>query len=121
MPARNIHHDLVVQALTIDGWTITDNPLRLTYGQRDLYVDLGAEASHTVGAERSGEKIAVEIQSFLSTSPMRDLEEALGQFQVYRAVMAESQPDRKLFMAVPTRAYDGVLSEQLGQLIIDKL
>jgi hypothetical protein len=29
MPARNIYHDAVVQALTADGWTITDDPLRL--------------------------------------------------------------------------------------------
>jgi hypothetical protein len=29
MSAKNIYHDAVVQALTADGWTITDDPLRL--------------------------------------------------------------------------------------------
>jgi XisH protein len=34
VPARNIYHDTVVQALTADGWTITDDPLGLKkFGQ----------------------------------------------------------------------------------------
>jgi hypothetical protein len=70
VPARNIYHDIVVQALTADGWTITDDPLRLSYGGRDLFVDLGAER-RTLAAEKAGQKIAVEIQSFLNPSPVR--------------------------------------------------
>ena len=58
MPARNVYHDAVIRALVADGWTITDDPLKLEYGDRNLYVDLGAEYS-TVGAEKSGRKIAV--------------------------------------------------------------
>jgi hypothetical protein len=62
VPARNIYHDTVVQALRSDGWTVTDDPLRLSYGGRDLFVDLGAERL-TLAAERAGHKIAVEFQS----------------------------------------------------------
>jgi hypothetical protein len=43
MLAKDIYHNVVVQALTKDSWTITDDPLRLQWGSRDLYVDLGAE------------------------------------------------------------------------------
>ena len=43
MPQRDLHHDTVVQALEKAGWTITDDPLHLGYGDRNLYVDLGAE------------------------------------------------------------------------------
>ena len=43
MPARNIYHNQVRNALIKDGWTITHDPLRLTWGDKDLYVDLGAE------------------------------------------------------------------------------
>ena len=50
-------------------------------------MDLGAECS-TLGAERGGRTIAVEIQSFLGFSRLRDLEEAIGQYQVYRVVLA---------------------------------
>ncbi len=43
MPALDLYHDAVKNALLIDGWTITDDPLRLSYGGEDVYVDLGAE------------------------------------------------------------------------------
>ena len=43
MPARDIYHDAVKNALLKDGWTITDDPLHLKWGQKDMYVDLGAQ------------------------------------------------------------------------------
>ena len=48
---------------------------------------------------------------------MRDLQEAVGQFVVYRALLSRAEPDRLLFLGVPTRVYDSVLSEPLGQLV----
>jgi hypothetical protein len=60
MPARNIHHDAVVRSLIKDGWTITDDPLRLAYGGREFYVDLGAEQG-PIAAEKENRRIAVEI------------------------------------------------------------
>ena len=43
MPARDMYHDAVRNALVKDGWTITHDPFRLSWGGRDMYVDLGAE------------------------------------------------------------------------------
>ena len=120
MPAKNIYHDVVVHALLADGWTITHDPLTISYGGRDLFVDLGAERV-TLGAEKAGVRIAVEIQSFLSPSPIRDLQEAVGQYEVYRAVLAETDPDRLLFLATPVQVYESLLSEKFGQLIIARL
>lgn len=120
MPAKNIYHDAILHALTADGWTITHDPLTISYGGRDLFVDLGAERP-IVGAEKGERRIAVEIQSFLNPSPVRDLQEAVGQFGVYRAVLAEIEPDRSLYLAVPHRVYETILSERFGQLIIDRL
>jgi hypothetical protein len=120
MPARNIYHDAVAHALVADGWTITDDPLTLSYGGRDLFVDLGAERV-TLGAERNGERIAVEIHSFLNPSPVRDLEEAVGQYDIYRSILAETGSDRLLFLAVPEHVSEGILAERLGQLIVTRL
>ena len=39
MPARDLLHDAVRNALVRDGWTITDDPLRLKVPGRNLYVD----------------------------------------------------------------------------------
>ena len=82
MHARDHDHHVVVNALVADGWAITNDPLSLSFGGRDLYVDLGAE-DVTVGAVREGCQIAVEIKSFLSTSVLSDLERALGQHSLY--------------------------------------
>jgi XisH protein len=120
VPARNLYHDAVIKALRADGWTITHDPLTLSFGGKDLYVDLGAERA-TIAAEKGNQRIAVEIQSFLSPSPVRDLQEAVGQFAVYRTVLAKTEPERTLHMAVPRRVHEGLLAEPLGQLIMASL
>jgi hypothetical protein len=120
VPAKNIYHDAGIRALQADGWTITDDPLRLTYGGKDLFVDLGAERA-AIAAEKAGQRIAVEIQRFLNRSSVRDLEEAVGQYEIYRTVLAEIDPERLLHMAIPRRVYDGLLAEAFGRLIMTRL
>ncbi|HET6573435.1 MAG TPA: element excision factor XisH family protein [Fimbriiglobus sp.] len=120
MPAKNIHHDAVIAALVADGWTITDDPLYLSVEDRKLFVDLAAERN-TIAAERDDKKIAVEVQSFAGGSAVRDLQEALGQYAMYRVILARQHPDRPLFMAVPRVVYDGILSEQLGRIVVADL
>lgn len=66
MPAKDIFHDAVRIGLEKDGWVITDDPLRIEVGDVEMYIDLGAE--QVLAAEREGEKIAVEIKSFIGTS-----------------------------------------------------
>jgi XisH protein len=120
VPAPNIYHDAVVRALVADGWTITHDPLTLSFGGKDLFVDLDAERA-TIAAEKSGQRIAVEIQSFLGPSPVRDLKEAVGQYEVYRAVLEETEPDRPLYLALPRRVRESLLSERFGALIVNRL
>jgi XisH protein len=117
VPAKNAHHDTVIAALVTDGWSITHDPLSLKVGNRVLHVDLGAEKL-PIGAERAGEKIAVEIQSFASPSPIADLQQALGQFEMYRLILADQEPDRVLFLAVTATVYDGILSEEIGRFVL---
>jgi hypothetical protein len=81
MPAKDLFHDCFVRALQKDGWTITHDPLTVSVGKTDLLIDLGAE--RMVAAERNGERIAVEIKSFVKLSPIQDLKEAVGQFVLY--------------------------------------
>ena len=120
MPAKNIYHGAVIHALTADGWTITHDPLTLSFGGKDLFIDLGAERA-PLAAERGGRRIAVEVQSFVSPSPVRDLQEAVGQYDIYRALLAETEPERGLYLAVPRRVHEGLLSERFGQLVVARL
>ena len=120
MSARNIYHDCVIRVLERDGWTITHDPLQLKYGGERLFVDIGAQQL-PLGAEKLGRKIAVEVQSFVGHSPMNDLEKALGQFARYRLVLAKNEPERVLYLAVPTRVDDNLLSREMSQLLLSKL
>src|SRR5258708_23272389 len=98
MPAKNLYHDAAVDALEADGWTITDDPLTLAVGERNVYIDLGAERAS--GVERVGVVlIAVEVQSFVSRSPVADLQQALGQDGMDQSVLANRQPHRNLVLA----------------------
>ncbi len=94
MPARDIYHNIVKNALRRDGWTITHDPLKLELGKKDLYVDLGAE--QLIAAEKKNCKIAVEIKSFVGRSDIDDLEKALGQYILYNDILDEKEPERIL-------------------------
>jgi len=117
MPAKDIYHDTVKQALVKDGWTITHDPLRLQWGAKDMYVDLGAE--RLLAAEKAGHKIAVEVKSFIGPSEIEDLKIALGQFVLYRAVMQHTEPDRELYLAVRQATYSALFDEPVGRLLLD--
>ena len=116
MPARDIYHMVVKNALLKDGWTITHDPLRLSWGARDVFIDFGAE--RIIAAEKAGQKIAVEVKSFVGDSAVNDLEKAVGQFVVYRAILAEKEPQRMLYFAVPQFVIREVFEQPLGELLL---
>ena len=118
MPARDHDHEQVRRALLSDGWTITHDPLRLRWGNRDMYVDLGAE--RMLAAEKAERRIAVEIKSFSGPSLVDDLEKAIGQYALYRDVMDETEANRELYVAVREAVYADFFQEPIGRLALDK-
>jgi hypothetical protein len=80
MPQLDIIHDFVKNALIKDGWLVTE-PYVIKYGKTTLYADLSAE--RIIGAERDGQKLVVEVKSFVGASKIQDLKEALGQYDIY--------------------------------------
>lgn len=118
MPARDIHHHIVKNALTKQHWTITHDPLRLQWGAKDMYVDLRAE--QLLAADKAGHKIAVEIKSFIGPSRVADLEQALGQYTLYQDVLSQVEPDRVLYLAIPNAVFLDLFTEPLGQLLLTK-
>jgi hypothetical protein len=108
--ARDIYHDIVVTALKGDGWTITHDPLILTYGVSAVEVDLGAE--RMLAAEKGTEKIAVEIKSFLGTSRVYDFHQAIGQFVIYKMALKRNQELRTLFLAITSDVYQSFFQDQ---------
>jgi hypothetical protein len=116
MPARDHLHEHVRKALVGDGWTITHDPLRLRWGKKDVYADLGAE--RFVGAQKGQLRIAVKIESFAGPSSTDALEEALGRFLLYRDILARVEPDREHYLAVNDMAYSEVFEDSMGELLL---
>lgn len=104
MPAKDIFHDAVKVGLEKEGWVITADPFFLKIDGKKAFVDLAAERLLT--AQKGSEKIAVEIKSFVGASFLDDLHFAVGQFLNYRAVLAELEPERKVYLAVPLDTYE---------------
>lgn len=117
MPAKDIYHDAVKNALTNDGWTITHDPLKLQVGLRKMFVDLGAEK--LIAAEKNDQKIAVEIKSFISRSEIDDLEDALGQYVLYKKVLAKTEPQRKIFLAIKQSVYVSIFEDEIGKILLE--
>jgi hypothetical protein len=70
-----------------------------------------------LAAEKSGRRIAVEIKSFVGDSEVDDLEKAVGQYVLHRAILAQLEPERSVFLAVPDVILRGVFEEPLGALL----
>jgi len=81
-----------------------------------MYVDLGAEK--IIAAEKDGEKIAVEIKSFIGPSNISEFHTAIGQFINYRVALEEQYPERNLYLAVPLAIYQTFFSLQFIQTVV---
>ncbi|OUL20514.1 fatty-acid oxidation protein subunit alpha [Nostoc sp. RF31YmG] len=128
MSAKDVFHEVVKTALEKDGWQITNDPLTISVGGVNLSIDLAAEK--LIAAEREGQKIAVEVKSFLErSSAISEFHTALGQFINYRGALRRRQPDRVLYLAVPLTTYktffqldfpkDMIVENQVRMLIYD--
>lgn len=118
MPKLDIIHNAVKNTLINDGWAITDDPYIIQYRRTTLYADLGAECP--IAAERNNQKLVVEVKSFVGTSKIQDLKEALGQYDIYRYLLEETAPDRRLYIAVSTVVYKSFFIQDVVQLILRK-
>jgi hypothetical protein len=129
MAQRDAIHDAVKQALVKDGWEITDDPYVIAYGERFLFVDLGAEEIETtetvtgnfIGAERAGIRIAVEIKELRGQSVIVELEQAIGQYVLYRLLLNRVEPERSIYLAIPDKVYLELFTEPIGELVISDL
>lgn len=119
MSARDFIHENVKAALVKDGWTITADPLIVTYKGVDYFVDLAAE--RLIELTRGEELIAVEVKSFRARSAQHEMHSALGQFMVYSTFLRKTQPSRTLFLAIPDVIFDEIFTREAMQMVIDEL
>lgn len=115
MPARDKYHDAVKNALIKDSWTITADPYIIRYEDAELYADLAAEKP--IAAERQGQRIVVEIKSFVGKSLMYDFHNALGQYIVYRNLIQLTEPEYKLYLAIDEIVYEEFFQRKSVQVV----
>ncbi|TAF04256.1 MAG: XisH protein [Oscillatoriales cyanobacterium] len=115
MPAKDTYHNAVKNALIKDGWTITADPYFIKYEDAELYADLAAEKP--IAAERQGQKIVVEIKSFIGRSLMYDFHGALGQYIVYRNLIQLTAPEYTLYLGIDDAVYQDFFQRKSIQLI----
>ncbi len=102
--AKDAFHKQVKNALIKDGWIITSDPLIIRISEAiKVQIDLAAE--NAIAAERNAEKIAVEIKSFISGSDINEFHTALGQYLNYCQALEEVEPERLIYLAVPSETY----------------
>lgn len=118
MPAKDIYHNAVRFALLKDGWNILTDDYTLEYGGDRLYVDIGAEKS--IAAEKQDQRILVEVKSFLGKSFISDLEQAVGQYVIYRDIVLEKNLDFKLYLAITKGIYKSYFQRKLAMMIIKR-
>jgi hypothetical protein len=118
MSAKDRFHEAVKTALIKDGWIITHDPLFLDFDNARIQIDLAGE--RLIAAEREHDKIAVEVKSFLSASTIYEFHLAIGQCFSYRIVLRSQQPERQLYLAVPTYTYDEFFRRPFAQQTIQE-
>lgn len=119
MPARDAIHETVKEAVIKDGWEVTDDPYVISYGDRFLFVDLGA--SNFIGVRQGSKQIAIEIKQFRGQSQVTDLEQAIGQYSLYRILLNQIDPERDLYLAISETTYNDIFDEPIGKLAIAEI
>ena len=104
MARLDLIHNSVKNALVKDGWQITADPFKIEYEEVKLYADLAAE--RPFAARLGNRQIVVEVKSFAGRSNIREFEQALGQYNLYRGFLSVVEPERKLFLAVSEEIYE---------------
>lgn len=115
--AKDRFHDAVRTALEKEGWTITADPYEVSVGDVDFEIDLAAEM---LAAERAGEKIAVEIKSFIGRSNVSEFHTALGQFLNYQFALEEFDPQRKLYLVIPESVYQSFFQRRFTRSVVER-
>ncbi|AUB40866.1 FdxN element excision controlling factor protein [Nostoc flagelliforme CCNUN1] len=119
MSAKDVFHEVVKKALQKDGWQITHDPLSISVDGVNVSIDLAAEK--LIAVEREGEKIAVEVKSFLEkSSAISEFHTALRQFINYRGALRRRQPERVLYLAIPLTTYKTFFQLDFPQAMIEE-
>jgi hypothetical protein len=116
--ARDFYHIAVKNALEKQGWRVTHDPLYFDFEDFSIMLDLAAE--RIIAFERDQERIAVEVKGFGRTSKINEYHSALGQYRNYQAALELRDPNRKIYLAIPSELYDTFFQNALVQYTLKR-
>lgn len=115
--ANDTIHDAVIQALKNDGWQIIREHFSVRYEELEIRIDIVAEQP-AVLAEKDGYRILVEIKTFGGRSFMKDLQNAIGQYTIYKNILTLSGLEYELFLAIHETVYEAAFQQKaLSQIL----
>jgi hypothetical protein len=89
----------------------------LQYQDAELYADLFAEKA--LLAEQKRRKIVVEVKSFISPSLMKDFQNALGQYILYRDILQLSNKNYDIYLAIRNTIFETFFQRNSIQAVIE--
>jgi hypothetical protein len=89
-----------------------------TEGGVNFFIDIGME--RFIGAEKAGEKIAVEIKSFDAITPFYSFYELLGQYLMYEMALEEQDSNWSLFVAITQSGFNKLEQAPIFRRAIQK-
>lgn len=72
MPAKDAVHDVVVEILRAEGWSVVRDPYTIKYFNRSIYIDLLIEHQIT------SVSVLLEVKSYLQKSDIELLQDIAG-------------------------------------------
>jgi len=82
---------------------------------RRLWIDIRAVK------QNENLSILVEVKGFDSPSQVEYLAGAVGKYVLYSSILSELRSNERLYLAVPELAYNGIISEKVGQSVMKRV
>lgn len=115
MPALDRCHEQVVRSIEKEGWRIRNAPAVFTNVERTVYIDVEAVRNNN-GVQQS--VLLMEIKCFPQEQrTSHDLYTGIGQYLIYRAMLAEKRRYDLLYLAVPQESYEKVFDRVVMRVI----
>ncbi len=110
-------HPQIVHALEKEGWTVAPVPLEIDLPGREVHIDI--EAWRISNGSRQQIMLA-EVKCFPNRkSTTTELYISVGQYIIYRAVLASIEMNIPLYLAIPSDVYDSVFDSTARRAVSD--
>ena len=118
MPAQDLYHDVVRDALRKDGWRITHTALQLKARAESSAGDLWE--GPWLMADKDERKVAVAVTSLVGRSNLTDIIQTWRQLALSRPRLHAMDSDRVVYLAIRQATYSACFGGTEGNHLLEK-